>query len=226
MRRILVVGFPRSGTSLTLRILEKNPLVTKTFFEKFILFNQKEKRFYSGLEFCRMYNNIVNDTFAEKIIWEKKYQGKAYVTANISCIDYCNYWNEMFGERSRIINIVRHPIDSWNSLVKLRKKQGRIAKLDLEFQWYQDCAIELFTEIPKIENCMVLKYEDLIKNSDDVVKKIYQFCDIDVPISFDEKMRDKRVFNYKWFGVRDELKNYNFKPIIEALNTLPGVTYE
>jgi hypothetical protein len=226
MTRILVVGFPRSGTSLTLRILQNNPLVRKLFFERFILFNQKEKRFYSGLEFSRLYSKVVNDTFAEKIIWERKYQGKAYVAANISCIDYCNRWNQLFGEEARILNIVRHPVDSWNSLVKLRKKQGRMDKLNLEFQLYSECAVELFTEIPKIKNCMSFKYEDLICNSNDMIKRIYEFCNIDVPIQFNEQMRTKRIFNHEWFGLRDEIKNYDFSPIIKALNNIEGVEYK
>ncbi len=219
--KILIVGLPRSGTSLTTRIIRRNPLVKIIYFENFILLDRGNRSLYDRKGFFKKYKSLaMTKHFGEKIIWTKRNRGKAF--ANITPIDYCRKWNEIFGEEARILHIVRHPMDSWNSLFHLRTKQRRAKNIKEQFEWYKEYVGEMTEELLTYENCLSFKYEDLILDKS-FIEKIYKFCGLP-NYEIKEKLREKRAFAHKSHGLI--LVKEDYSNIIEVLNKVEGVVYE
>ena len=216
--KILVVGFPRSGTSLTHRIFAKHPEVKGMLFEKWALKQGATKKELIGK--YPMFRN----TCGEKTIWEKRVTGKIGKT-NENIIDYCLKWNDWFKDEARIIQIVRHPFDSLNSLVISKKRFPRGPSFKTVYPEYLNNASRFIDGIKSIPNCMTIKYEDLISNPEPMIKKMYKHCNIDENHKHQEKMKTGRIFNYKekdfLFKYDDRLKN-----IIDTFNKIKGVKYE
>lgn len=213
--KILVVGFPRSGTTLTYRIFKRHPQVERMYFENWLLLHPKmmnNKSFKKG------------HTVGSKVIYAKRVIGKIGKT-KYNIVDYCNDWNDKFKEEAKIIQIVRHPLDSLNSLVisKKRHPRGPSAQSIYENEYFK--YIPKYTlKIAAIPNCLTIKYEDLVGNPDEVIQRLYKHCNIDV-VKFKEKMKVHRIFNHKdrkfllpW---DDRLKN-----VVDVFNTLPGTKYK
>ena len=216
--KILVVGFPRSGTSLTNRIFASNPDVKKMFFEKWMLKRGNTKR-----ELINKHP-IFKHTCGEKVIWAKRVTGKIG-TSHESIVDYCHKWNRLFGDEARIIQIVRHPYDSLNSLVISKKRFPRGPVFRANYREYRNYALDFFRGIYETNNCLTIKYEDLITNPDVMIRCMYEYCNINSEHKIKEKMKNGRVFNYK---SKDFLFEYNEKlrEIIDLLNTFEGVKYK
>ena len=109
-RKILIIGFPRSGTSLMYRIIKQHPEVRKMFFEANML-----KRVGTDSENTLNHFFTIRETVGEKIIYEKDRMGK--LSTSPTPVDYCKMWNKRFKKGARIIQIIRHPYDVWNSLI-------------------------------------------------------------------------------------------------------------
>jgi len=186
--KILIVGFPRSGTSLTHRIFNKHPEIQKMFFETFIIRNYKKK------QLVNLYKEFSPGVgCGEKIIYTKPVIGKQN---SMTVIEYCQKWNSFFKEEARIIQPIRHPADSWKSMIKNsvhRKKSGVMKRLyNLYFE-----TIPKYTEIiNSFQNCFTFKYENLIMNRDEVVKDLFSFCNLP-SFNFNERMKKNRVFANK-----------------------------
>ncbi len=230
---ILIIGFPRSGTSLTLRIFKRHPQIEKAYFETKLL-----RKFPVKKRLLNLYKPFGKGrNCAEKIIYEGIKFGSR---TNDTPIVYCDRWNQFFGSEAKIIQVMRHPRDVWNSiLIKLYLKRHWEHKIIRKLNDYFDCVGKYFTEIDQYENSLTIKYEDLILENKKIIKKIYKFCDLDF-YDFQETMKIKKVFWYKEIGMRidtdDRLKKYRkeFNEVfyrrlpetIEILNKFPGVKYE
>jgi len=231
--KALIISFPRSGTSLTLRLFKQHPQIERVYFESKLLRKFPEKK-----RLVNLYKSFgIGRNCAEKIIYEGvKFGSKSQDTP----IVYCDRWNKFFKKEARIIQIMRHPCDIWNSLlIKLYLKRHWEHMITLKLNDYFDCIGKYFTEIDKYENSLTMKYEDLILDSKTNIQKIYNFCDLK-PYKYKEAMKIKKVFWYKEIGMRidtdDRFKKYRkeFNEIfyrrlpetIEILNRFPGVKYE
>jgi hypothetical protein len=212
--KILVVGFPRSGTSLTYRIFDKHPEIKRMFFETFIIRNRKKKNLIN------LYKQFAPGVgCGEKIIYTKPVIGKE---GSLSAIEYCERWNNYFKSEARIIQPVRHPIDSWNSMLKNsvhRKKKDFMERLyHLYFK-----TIPKYTEIiNSFPNCFTFKYENLVMNRDDVVRQLYLFCNLS-PFKFNERMKKGRVFSSQKLPFKDIEK---MQEALDIFNQFEGPKYE
>lgn len=213
--KILVVGFPRSGTTLTYRIFKTHPQVEKMYFEKWLLRNSK-----------MMKNNLLfrkGRTFGSKVTYAKRVIGKIG-KSNYNIVDYCNDWNKTFKGESRIVQIVRYPLDSLNSLV-ISKKRHPIGPSEIRvYKEYLNYIPQFTLDIDAFNNCLTIKYEDLVTNPDEVILRLYKHCNLK-NVKFKEKMKIKRAFNYK---NKEFLLNWDdrLKNVIDIFNTLPGIKYE
>jgi hypothetical protein len=232
--KILVIGFPRSGTTLMYRVIRMHKNVEKMLFETNMM-----KRIGTNRE------NSLNAIFpkdvniGEKVIYEKEVMGKIKSGAPTP-VEYCKRWNKTFKGEARIIQIVRHPYDVWNSiLIKKyirRDKKDAIIKME---KIYFEYIPRYFDRISKFKNCITVKYEDLVSNPKVVIPKVYKHCKLDRTNSRREYMRSGRVFVYKHKGFKihekrlEKQKNEfmkimgeNIEGCLKVLNQFPGPEYE
>ena len=210
--KILVVGCPRSGTTMTMQFFQYHPSVRTMFMEKFVLIRQPFN------QFIKKYPYLKTDTWGEKITYVKPIIGRSGLTP----VDYCEKWNKLFGNEARIIQIVRHPNDMWNSLLRLRKKQGRAKNIPKQVDRYIDSIIKYTSAIDSYPNCLTIKYEDVIDDSKTMTKKLYDFCWLPKGYYHKKKMRKNRIFAYKKDGI---LIKRDFSKVIEELNKIEGIKY-
>jgi hypothetical protein len=188
------------------------------FFEKVILKNIKKKE-----ELIKKYP-IFEFNCGEKVIWEKRVMGKTGRSTE-TIIDYCLKWNSIFGDESKIIQIVRHPLDSLNSLVLSKKRLPRGPTFEVVYEEYLEYVVQFVNGIKSIENCLTIQYENLILKPKEIIKKLYQHCNIDDKFLPNIKMRENRIFNYE---TKNLLFNYDkrLNNIILQLSNIDGVEYK
>ena len=216
-----------------LRTFAQHPDIEKTFFETKLLrkFPVKKQLLKNYIQFRKGRN------CAEKII----YEGATFGSATTDTPQmYVERWNNFFGDEAKIIQIIRHPRDVWNSLVlKLYIKRHwehlLIGGLNKYFNFFSTS----LNDIDQYENCLTIKYEDLILNSKEMTNKIYKFCGLK-HFDFNEKMKTNKVFLYKQIGMRidtdkrvekyrkefNKIFNKRLSIMIDNLNRFPGMKYE
>ena len=172
----------------------------------------------------------------EKIIYERNIMG----TGGPTPIEYCERWNKRFKHEAKIIQIIRHPYDVWNSIL-LKKYVARKIKHAvprMEGLYFRHIP-NIFNEISKIKNCLTIKYEDLIMNPDVIIRKIYNHCKLDSKYHIKVRMLKRKAFAYKRIGFKihdkrlEKQKNdfmktmsENIEDCIENLNQFDGPEYE
>lgn len=241
--KILVIGFPRSGTSLTFRFFLQHADVKKGFFETL---RYPEKFLEVYFELKKGVNCV------EKNIYEKPYIDE---TKKFRYIDYCDLWNERFGDEARIIQIVRHPYDQWNSLIHYKYQKENMNynqvlykgskredhKIVKNLERYFSCVPEYTEKIMAYPNSLSIKYEELVNNSEKIIENIYNFCELDPHNTRRiEKIYSRERFAYKENGhlIDNEpsLKKYskdywkvmnsNIKKVLDVYNKIEGPIYE
>lgn len=185
--QILIIGFQRSGTTLLRRLFHQHPDVRQIFHEKFLLRACKSKDELIQFVDSKGISPLV-ETWGEKAPF---YPG----VRRIPVIEYCKRWNRYFGETSRILHTVRHPIDVALSVEKKRGKGGIEHPLNL----YKSVMRSVVPKIKNMKNAFTFKYEDLIINPDEVLPQMFEFCGIDKDIDFRETMSMLKNPKYQSF---------------------------
>jgi hypothetical protein len=232
--KILVIGFPRSGTTLMHGTIERHPQMEQMFFETNMM-----KRI--GTQKVNTLNQVFpkGKNSGEKVIYEKDIMGKKGSGAPTP-VEYCKLWNKRFKGEARIIQIVRHPYDVWNSILikKYVRRDIKDAIIKME-KIYFEFVPTYFTNIARLKNCLTVKYEDIVSNSEIVIPKIYEHCGLDSTHFPKEQMRSGRLFAYKRIGfkiheprLKDQKDRFmkimsdNIEECLEVLNKFPGPEYE
>lgn len=238
--KIQIMSFPRSGTSLTRRILKRHPHVEAMFFEKLLLHPAHCPTKKKLLKKYPVFGPGRN--CGEKNIYGKSFYGKEPQRPDhLTPITYCKKWNKFFGDEARLIQIVRHPHDVWNSMIRKKYMRRRMEEhIVREMKGYFNFFPVFIEEMRKFPNCLSIKYEELVMNPEVMIKKIYDFCNLDSSFVQHEKMKEGRVFCYKAKGhaieVEDRVRKYrdtfftvtneHIDDTIKALNKIPGPKYE
>ena len=144
--KIFLTGFQRSGTTLLRHVVRNHPDVKKMFHENCLLGH--------GLPYIKSVCafDIDKEIWGEKLPW---YDIKPRRTYNGTILDYCLDWTQMFPD-SKIIQIVRHPIDVMNSnLNKFNLGNKQV------FNIMDKCIPQIVPKIDSLSNCLSIKFEDL-----------------------------------------------------------------
>jgi hypothetical protein len=247
--KILIIGFPRSGTSLTFRIFHDHLDIHKSFYESLILWRHSKEAVET--EF-----GVTDDVgCVNKIIYQKPFVGSG-ITQEFSYINYCDLWNERYGDKAKIIQIVRHPYDQWNSIIGYRYQKENVNynqplyqggyvrdthKMIINLRRYFSCVPEYTEKIMSYPNSLSIKYEDLVDHPESTIKKLYEFSNLDPSRSkFKERVRKRKRFYYKESGhlidnepsLKEYRKKYwkvmneNIKRVLDAYNKIEGPKYE
>lgn len=229
--KILIISFPRSGTSLLYRIIKKHPKMKMMHFETNMMKLVGTPREKTLKQIFPKGKNV-----GEKIIYERNMMGTGGPTA----FEYCERWIRRFGEEATILQIIRHPYDVWNSLlmkkyVPRRIEHSIIRMLNLYFRHIPNS----FHEISKLKNSFTIKYEDLIMNPEVFIPEIYKHCGLNSNYKFGESMLKRKVFLYKraGFKIHDKrlikqknefmkIMSKNIDKCLIELNKFSGPKYE
>ena len=199
---ILIAGFQRSGTTLTRELMEKHPDIIKIFHEEKILnkgFDERQRESYLRK------NKIVdpyNTTWGDKVPFFSN-------SAN-GILHYIKEWRKLWKDRTRIIYLVRHPIDVAISNGKFGRKRGYNYNEE-EIMRIQDFVIPtIIKDLSKIKDTLIVSYESLVTRTFYTLRRIFEFCNLD-PLYTSEITRSKigkrwgrvnssRAFMYRWRG--------------------------
>lgn len=220
-QRILIVGFPRSGTTLTRSIVLNHPQVGTILFEKWVLNKCNNlKDVYKKFPF---FEN--NRPCGAKVIYAKRVIGKVG-TSTQTIVDYCKKWNEFFGRDSKIVQIVRHPYDSLNSLVLSKRRTPLGPIFGSVYREYLDYIPQYTLGIAELPNTYTFKYEDLLLNHEKTLKEICDHCGLDTDYKYQKKILEEKAFNHRknkklLFEFDEKLES-----VVDAFNQLDGVKYE
>ena len=185
---IFIIGLPRSGTSLVESILGSNnniysageiPNLKKIIRENFITegtldfikikdkINSKSKTVYD--QYIN-HNSLKNIT--ENIITDKN-------TENFKFLGIINSFFSNF----KIINCIRDPFENFCSLYKINFNSPGLnwTNSKKEIFMYHKNYFELINlwKSKNINNIIDIKFEELLSNSNDTIKRIVDFCELE-----------------------------------------------
>lgn len=205
------------------RLLQLHPEVHKMFHEQFIL-----KRYNNKKALIKYINSLgikdKTDNWGEKVPY--------YPSARkYPIVKYCETWNDYFGDKARILHVVRHPYDIANSTVK---KFRHIKTTDHPIRIFKKIIKSSVTKIDQMDSSFTFKYEDLLTDPDRIMYEIYKHCGLTPDIDYKSKMqsiKNKRYQNInpdRAFSYKNDNKkwNYDLKEEIEILNKINGTKYE
>lgn len=177
--QILIIGFQRSGTTLLRRILSVHPHIKAMWHENFLLTKYKDKESLLRVVKSRGVSPTV-DNWGEKCPYYPAIR-------KTPVMKYCKTWTEYFGDTSRILHIVRHPIDvSLSVKAKMKGKKG--GSFDHSLNLYKNRMRAYVPKIKNMKNAYTFKYEDMLMNPDEVIPQIFEFCNLDKSINFREAL--------------------------------------
>lgn len=225
--KVLVIGFQRSGTTLLRRLVQHHPNVRHVFHEHFFLARfSTRKRLAVFLRTKRV--SIDKDNWGEKVPF---YAGS--IRKKLKLVQYCEMWNTYFPKDSKIIHIVRHPVDVSLSVLKKYK----VKSLQIPLQKYVKLVPRLIKGLNDFDNLLTIKFEDLVIKPEETLTRVFSFCDLDSdPKTVSQVIREmsknkspkyqqineSRAFAFKERGVK---VNFDLTETTELLNSIGGVEY-
>ena len=224
--KVLVIGHARSGTTMLRRLIQQHPNIHAIFHEVFIISKHRKdkKKIFQWID----NRNLEGKNWGEKVPYLR------VVRQGIGPIQYYRLWQDLFKDDAKVIHIVRHPYDSALSLKKKKSRKGQKTNLKMVLKRYKNVVPLMVKDIFSNENCMNVKYEELVLHPIETLTEIYKFCGL----RYDSKIVSKisnsnnlkfgginsdRVFSYKKEGFSFE---FDKEELFEILNEIKGVKYE
>lgn len=180
-KRILIIGFQRSGTTLLRKIFQRHSDVRIMFHEKRIL-NKSE-------ELQKQIDKLKNENWGEKV----PYYGN-------SLVRYVKNWQKLFPKNYKVIHIVRHPHDVLDSNKRTFNK-----RCNLSAHYYNQYVPQILRNNNDIKH---VRFEDLVIDQNKTMKDLFHYCDLDSSDNTIDQIRSK---DFKYFKSINEKRAFEFR---------------
>jgi len=200
--KILIIGFQHSGTTMLRQLINNHPQVSIIYDEHRYIELPQSKEWIMSLISKEVYPNGKKMSWGEKIPWVDGDSGRI--------ISLSKRWFKFFGKDSRIIHILRHPLDV---ALSISPDYERSLKLILK----SDPKVIDFVNSDKRSSTIL--YEDLVNNPLEKLISIFSFCNLNSTEKVVKKVMNfeglkfgginsDRAFAYKKKGYK-EIVDYN-----------------
>jgi len=166
MIKVFITGFRHSGTTMLMQLLRAHPQVGWIEFEEsYIEFNMPKE--WILMHASRKVPNMKTHVWGEKVPWGTR---DTDVKAK-RAIHMINRWLKVFKKEARVLNILRHPIDT-----ALSGGRSKVGEKNWKF---------ITTTIPKVidfinekPRCATVIYEDLLLDPQTHLSNIFNFLNL------------------------------------------------
>lgn len=208
---LLILGSPRSGTTLLASMIGAHSEVAMLIEDKHFAIRKLTSKKISGNKLC--VPNQVDlgkraTTFS--LFMKKKFNIESYPTSKYNIEDYINL------KDLKIINIVRDCSDVIYSNVKRGEgKKQRTIEHDKAVQWWSR-AVEVMYELTQkhAEKVITISYEDLVNEPEKILRKISEYINIE----FQQRMLEGYKFTKLYPGETGIDKTRAFKATQQNAN--------
>lgn len=167
MVKILITGFKHSGTTMLLGLLRNHPQVGWIEMEEAYIEYDKPKKWVLQMASKRV-PNLKEKAWGDKIPWGNRPEDKDAKRP----IEFTKKWLKYFGKQSRVLHIIRHPIDTASSgRPDGNPGEGTLKQILNSLPPYIDF-------INKSSYAATIVYEDLLINPKEHLHNIFNFCDL------------------------------------------------
>ena len=193
---IFILGMPRSGTTLTEQIISSHNKVSGAGELPFLSDNFEKYR--SKLNFNTINDNVINDAKVDYINKLKSFNYKSEYITDKSPLNFrwIGFIKQMFPD-SKIIHCERDPMDTCYSNYKnffTGNSLGFTYNLDnlgTYYNLYEELMVFWNNKYPnEIYN---LKYEKLISQSEEEIKKLLKFCGLSWDVNCLQHQNNKKI---------------------------------
>ncbi|MGD2072092.1 MAG: sulfotransferase [Candidatus Thorarchaeota archaeon] len=207
--KILLIGFQRSGTTLLRRLMELHPDVKCMLHETRLLKRKNLQNIEAISRFVKNFKSKgyywykgedpVTETWGEKVPW--------YGNGR-SIFSYTTKWLKMFGDEAKIVHIVRHPVDVALSNVRLRWAPN-IKAVVREYAKSVPKTVRMFDN----QRCLVITFEDLLLNSVDILKEVFEFCGVSTSDKIINKIISAKKDKLRYFNGINKDRAFAYKKV-------------
>ena len=186
--RLFVTGFQRGGTTLVRRLLHTHPQVECMIHEGRILNKSKNiEDVYRVAQNYRKWEGDIDGVWGEKVPWNSG--------SGEEITSYINRWVKFFKEDARIVNIIRHPVDTGLS----NQKKGWMGTAVTVNRWK--------TSMPRVikrvkeynHSGLNIVYENLLLNPKIVLERLFYHCDLINSEEVVNKVAEAGKEELRWF---------------------------
>lgn len=212
----------RSGTTLLRRLFTIHPQVRRVFHESFFVSKFRDAKALS----THVNHKGLNP---KKNIWGEKcpyYPNIRKIKPEV----YCDTLHKWYPKKFKVVHIIRHPIDIANSNVK---KFNYIRDINQPLRMYNKIIPRIVTSFEERPFIIQIKYEHLLQAPDEVLSKIYSFCNLKPDIDFRSRLKQLKNPKYQQidpsrsfaFMESEQRLKINFDEVFKLLDKIEGPKY-
>lgn len=215
---IFISGYPRTGTNLMRGIVcndnETIPPLKECEYIKDIVYSyyRAKQRWYrythdyfDNLDKLKNTHKQMTDVFFNHLQDNFGSDKKIVLKKPLFCY-YFPELDELYSNQCKFIVMLRDPRDTLSSLLKIKRQENIQAPKLL--QEYLDCYYRCFTKMKNNDNLLIIRFEDLVFNTEDIMNQLRSFTNLELYINpLQDSWQSRRSGDSRY------LSEYDGKPI-------------
>ena len=210
--KILIIGFQHSGTTMLRNLINAHSDVSVIYNENRYIELDKSRHWIMGMIEPEVYPDGKKMSWGEKIPWV---DGEGDRVIKLS-----RKWFSFFGKKSRIIHIIRHPIDVALSINK--------SDVDSTVKLWEQSIPKVIDFLDSDDRCATILFEDLLDWPFGMLDNMFQFLKLkrdpkrihdvmNTELKFG-KINSDRAYAFK--NLENFNKTYDYIKMIGRIKTL------